>query len=160
MWDGSELILLDYDLPALTLYGAYSLGSATASNYAYPFAGIGDDDWVVVYGRMNDPYSLGNPTYVLESDDGCVTAALVQTDNTWNTGGCSALWMEPDGFMYAVRNLGTSAKLYYGNAVVYLSLMSTLTFPAGVNPHGLKLDPYTLAIYAAADTAQSVMIVK
>ena len=62
--------------------------------------------------------------------------------------------------MYAIRNLGTSSKLYYGNAVVYLNLMSTLTFPAGVNPHGLKVDPYSLAVYAAADTAQSIMVVK
>ena len=68
--------------------------------------------------------------------------------------------MEPDGFMYAIRHLGTSSKLYYGNPVVYLSLMSTLEFPAGVNAHGLKMDIHTLAIYAAAGTPQSKMILK
>ncbi len=159
-WDGTNLYLIDYDLPALTLFDSYSLGLATTANYAYPFAGIGDDDWVVVYGLMNDPYTLGIPTYVIESDDGGLTASLVPVDGTWSTGGCGALWMEYDGMMYAIRNLGSSSKLYYGNAVVELNLMSTLPFAAGVNPHGIKIDPYSLAVYAAADTAQSIMIAK
>jgi hypothetical protein len=165
-WNGRSLELHDYDLPALTLYDVYYLGDATNEQVtsglrrAYPFSGYGNDNWVVVYGRMNDPYGLGNPTYVLESTTGGLTAILVPTDNTWHSGFCSALWMEADGFMYAIRDLGTASKLYYGNYIVYLNYMSDLSFPAGVNPKGLKLDPYTLAIYAAADRAQSIMIVK
>jgi hypothetical protein len=165
-WDETNLRLGDYDLPAVTEFASYDLGAVTESELnngtylANPFAGIGDDDWVVVYGRMNDPYSLGAPTYVLESDDGGATAAIVTTDATWTSGECSALWMEPDGIMYAIRDLGTQSKLYYGNAIVFLNLMSTLPFPAGVNPHAIKIDPYDLAVYCGADVAGSIMVVK
>jgi hypothetical protein len=166
-WNGSALILYDYDLPALTLNDSHNLGAATLAQindgtyFANPFAGTGDDDWVIVYGRMLNPYSLGDPTYVLESDDGGVTASLVQTDNTWTTGYCSALWMEPDGLMYAIRKIDSAAsKLYYGNATVNLNLMSTLPFTDGVNPHALRVKPSTLAVYVAADTGQSVMVAK
>ena len=160
VWDGFDLYLVDYDLPTLDLFDSYNLGAASATDFARPFAGYGDDNHVVVYGLMNDPYFLGTPTYVLESTDGGFTAALVPVDGTWTAGSCSALWMEPDGFMYAIRNLGTSSKLYYGNAVVNLSLMSTLTFPAGVNPHAIKVDPFDLSVYAGAATAQGIMVIK
>ncbi len=162
----NELLLSLYSLPGLTEDTVLSLGAASSAEvdnltrFAYPFAGIGDDDWVIIYGLMNDPYTLGDPVYVLESDDGGATASLVPVDSTWASGGCGALWMESDGMMYAIRNLGSSSKLYYGNAVVELNLMSTLPFPAGVSPHGIKVDSNDLSVYAAADAAQSIMVAK
>jgi hypothetical protein len=147
-------------------FANYDLGTVTEAElnagtyFAYPFAGIGDDDWIIVYGSMNDPYSLGSPTYVLESDDGGVTASLVDVDGTWVSGGCTALWVEPDGIMYAIRSQSTQAKLYYGNALLDLNLMSTLPFAAGVNPHAIKVDPYDLSVYCGADTAGAIMVVK
>ncbi len=61
--------------------------------------------------------------------------------------------------MYAVRNTGTGSKLYNGLAAEF-TLKSTLPFPHEVAPHGMALDYYTGAVYACADTGNSVMVAK
>lgn len=164
--DDTNLELLDLTLPGLFVYDRYPLGATTwaqmATNQylAYPFGEWGSDDWVVIYGRMNNPFSLGDPAYVIESLVGGATADLIQPDDTWTDGYCGALWVETDGLMYAIRNANGQAKLYYGNFVINLNLMSTLPFSAGVNPHAIKVDPFDLAVYAAPDTPSAIMVVK
>ncbi len=162
-WDetfGGNFRLFDYDLPALTKFAEYSLGRGLSTGEVSPFAGFGDDDWIVVYGELVDPYSLGTPTKIIESTDGGVTALLVLLAANWNGGRCDALWMEPDGTIYAIRDVDLESELYVGPVADFLSFMTRLGFPGSVNPHAIKVDPFDLSVYLGAEEGQSVMVIK
>lgn len=160
--DGSELLLFDYDVPALTLYASYSLGNATFAEVAagtwsaYPLVLFGSDDVFYVYGRMEDPDSLGI-SHIIKSITAGVT--FTQIVGNWGTDHCGSFLVEGNQFMYAIRNTGSGSKLYSGPAAEFV-LKSTLPFPHEVAPHGMALDYYTGAVYACADTGNSIMVAK
>lgn len=158
-----ELALFDFLLPVPTQMQQISLGAASiaevdAKTYtAVPYGGWGDDGWVVVFGRMNDPDGLGDPQHIIESID--FGANFTSLEASWAGDHCGAVVMEADGFITAIRNRSASSKLYRGLIPPFL-LMSTLDFPAGVNPRALEVDLFSGGVYACADIGNNVMVLK
>lgn len=157
----SELALRVYELPALTLIDDLSLGSATlaevdAKTYvAYPLSTWEGDDIVYVYGRMNAPQALANPSHIIKSVDAALTFSAVETG--WGSNYAGALLADFDSTIFAIRNTGSGAKLYTGTSS--LSLKSSLSFPAGVNPRAFVYHWLSGTLYCAADSGQSTMVI-
>jgi hypothetical protein len=160
--DGIEL--LEMALPALTVTDSYELGSSTIAQavsqtyLAYPFVPFGYEDAVYIYGRMNNPQSLGDPAHIIRTTDGGSSFGLIE--DGWGADHCSALALHLDNTLYTIRNATDRAKLYIDNADNVLLLKLTLPFFAQVAPHGMLLDYYTQDVYACAWTADVWMVAK
>lgn len=158
-----ELALFEYLLPVPTWLQKVSLGDASIAEVdaltyiAFPYAVWGDDSWVVVFGRLNNPDGLGTPQHIIETVDHA--ANFTSLEARWGTDQCGAVVVEADGLVTAIRNRGTSSKLYRGLLPPF-DLMSTLTFPAGVNTQALDVDVFSGAVYACANIGNSVMVLK
>lgn len=159
-WTPDIMFVQKYELPALDNVGHYSLGSTTeaqlnAGTYvAYPISIHEDDNYVLLFGRINNPYGLGT-VHVIRSDDGGADAYTIE--DGWGTDLAGSVVVEPGGELYVIRNTGSGAKLYTG--IVSLKVASTLIFPAGVNIGSFKRDWFDGTLYACADTGQSVMVI-
>ena len=159
-----ELFLLEYALPALTESNAYSLGAATFAAtivktwVAYPFVPWGYDDAVYIFGRMNNPQSLGSPAHIIRTTDGGSSFGLIE--GSWDTDYCGALKLASSSYLFAIRNTDSGSKLYVDNADNVLVLKLTIPFYAHVVPHGMFLNFYTLDVYTIAWAAKSYMVSK
>lgn len=158
-----ELALFEYLLPVPTWLRRVPIGDASiaevdAETYiARPYAGPGDDGWVVIYGRMNDPDGLGNPQHIIETFD--FANSFSSLEASWGTDLAGAVIVEADTLISAIRNRPTSAKLYRG-LVPPLLLMSTLDFAQNVAPRGMEVDIFSGAVYACSDTGTGIMVLK
>jgi hypothetical protein len=158
----SELVLLAYNVPAMTQAAAYSLGSATLAQVedkeylAYPLALLGDDNGVVVFGRMNNPAGLGDPVHMMYTGDG--GAIMILMENGFGDDHVGAVFEDSLGFVYAARNIsGNSPKIYTGIPAGGLSLLSTPALNGGIAPHSLTMD-FNDNLIAAVDAGNTVMI--
>jgi hypothetical protein len=162
--DDDELLLLDYHLPSLGQLQSISMGAATLSEVnaktyiCYPFVPFGFDDAVYVYGRMNDPDGLGNPSHIIRTVNGGSSFTLIE--GGWTFDHCGALVIDIGGTMFAIRNQSAKATLYRDNADNNLLLRLTLPFDAPVAPHGMLVDFVTQDVYPTSWFADSVMVVK
>lgn len=154
-----ELLLGAWDLSTLTLSASYSLGSCTEAQLnsetyiAYPFAVSGTQCFV--FGRMQNPQSLGDPTHVAYFD-GATWSAVEQG---WGTDICGGLDLWAGTVIYAIRNLvAGGARLYKGDTTG-LSLASTSLLNSGVEPHGITVDPIDITVLLGSRVADSIMVV-
>jgi len=157
-----ELILKVYDLPALTLSAEYSLGSATEAEvdsrtwWAHPFCLVGNDDYVIIYGRMDNPAGLGSPVHMTVSLDAGVTQ--IRMEDGFGDDHIGAVIEDQLGFIGAIRNInGSEPKLYSGIPGGSLSLLSTVPVAAGVNPKAFAID-FNGNVLVGRDAGASVMI--
>lgn len=160
--DNTNLELLAVALPSLAIVARYELGAATwaqmlANTYiAYPFSLFGDDNEVYIAGRMNAPQGLANPEHVIGTADG--GASFASIENTWGTDWCGCMYVTPGGLIIAIRNDGSSSKLYTGDALG-LTLMSTSIIAAGVSWKAIALDFIDATIILGNDTGGTFMVV-
>ena len=69
-----------------------------------PYAYYGSDLNVVAYGRMQNPQGLGyrgGVAHIVYTEDG---ASLNLAENGWGGSHCGALFVLPNGWVYAVRD--------------------------------------------------------
>jgi hypothetical protein len=162
--NGTTLELLEVALPGLTISQRISLGSASISEVvgrdylAYPYIPFGYDDAVYVFGRMNDPQSLGNPAHVIRTINGGTSFTLIE--NGWGFDYCGAYRIGLDGVSFAIRNQANKATLYKDNADSNLLVKVTLPFDAPVSPHGMYINLVLNDLYIGSWQADSVMVVK
>lgn len=161
---GDELFLLEHALPGLAQSNTFSLGTATFAAteaktwLAYPYVPYGYDDAVYVFGRMNNPQSLGSPSHVIRTTDGGSSFGLIE--NGWGTDHCGALILSSYGYLFAILNSAGGSKLYVDSADNILVLKLTLPFSSQVAPHGMFLNFFSLDVYTVAWTADSYMVAK
>lgn len=106
-WESDDMLYLRrLELPDLTESGKYSLGSATEAQlgdtyHAYPHCALSKIDQVFVFGRMNAPQSLSNPSHVIRSNDRGDSWSEVESG--WGSDMCDTFYSDENGFYYAVR---------------------------------------------------------
>lgn len=163
-WNQTEqrLELSIRDITDLSETTLIELGSATESQLdantyvAYPLAGWGDDSFFYVFGRMNNPHSLGT-SQIIYTDDAGITFYLIE--GSWGSSYCGSL-VTDFGFLYAIRCTGAGSKLYFGIFNDKLTVVSTLPFTSGVNPFGLWFSFPDAALYCGAGNSVSNNIYK
>ena len=160
--DDTNLELLAVLLPGLSIVNRYSLGAATwaqmaANTYiARPFALFGDDSEVYIAGRMNAPQGLANPEHVIGTANG--GASFASIENGWSTDWCGCMYVTPGGVIVAIRNNGSTSKLYIGDALG-LDLKSTTILAASVNWKAIALDFLDASIILGNDSGGTYMVV-
>lgn len=160
--DDSNLYLLENAMSDLSQSQSLNLGIATivdvdAADYlAYPQARVGHDDSVVVYGRMNNPYSLGNPVHVIYTLNGGTSFVVVESG--WGADHCGALHEDGSNNLYVVRNLPVGCSFYTGT-VSSLSLAGITDLNDGVNHGGIGQDVVTGAIVLGSNNADLTMVI-
>ena len=166
VWDESDTLkLLGVDTVQLVFgQDTYSLGVATLPAIdvglvsAKPYAFYGNDANIVAYGRMTDPQGLGhiigNDAHIIFSFEG---SAFQLTENQWGSSHCGALFVLPNGWMYAMRNDGSNSRFYLGT-LAGITVQSVLPFMSGVEQHGLDVDSRDGAIVACARVADPYMV--
>jgi hypothetical protein len=161
--EGDLLILNVYELPSLNIIGSYSLGTATEAQvdartwWAHPLALYWDDDEVVIFGRMNDPASLGT-VHMLHSDVAGLDVTIMENGMGSNHIGAAA--QDIYGNLYAMENISAAApKLHFAVPPNLLLLLSTATgVTAGVNPKAMSAD-WQGNVVVGMDTGASVMVI-
>ena len=118
-----------------------------ATERCYVETDWGDDDSIMVYGRMVMT-GLGT-SHIAESFNG--GGSFSQYESGWGSSYCGALRII-NGNVFALRNVDGEARLYVNGLY-----RSTIPFPAGVRPRGVVLSAGG-TVFAAADTGQSVMV--
>lgn len=161
---GTTLELMEIQMGSRVIAQRIDLGSTTvaqvlAQTYlAYPFIPFGYEDTVYVYGRMNDPESLGSPAHVIRTIN--AGAAFTLIEDGWGVDHCGALILTTSNYLYAIRNRGTQAKLYKDNADNILVVKLTLPFGAEVAPHGMLVDFVGGDVHVCSWAADAIMVVK
>jgi len=137
------------------------LGAATEldvfseSYIAWPFTMFGDDDNVYVFGRMNDPDGLGDPSHIIYTDDAGATFSLLE--GSWSLDSCGAFYSF-GMFMVAIRKTGNRAKVYLWNGSSF-DFQSTATLNAGTKVKGMALDHRDVTVVLCSEKADSIMVV-
>ena len=164
-WDYNDgLILIDVTLSTLTESDRHTLGFASEAEVnsktwiAYPYGIFGSDDAVVVFGRMDDPQGLSSPEHIIYT--GNAGASFSSIENNWLGNHCGSIHYLTNGDLYAIRNDGSDTRLYIGTLITSMVLASLLPLPAGVEPHGMIVDPFSLSVVACSRIAGSVMVAK
>ena len=163
-WSNSgelTLSVIDVTTPAISI--VYSLGSASESELdartwvAYPHSPFAlGDEFLYVYGRMNNPAGLGTVHIIYSEDYG---ASWVAIEAAWGSDHCGSL-IEDFGTILAIRNIsGASPKLYMGD-VNGLVVRSTLIRSSRVNPFGMVYDWFSGTIHVGFATGGSVMVIR
>ena len=163
IWDNADgLSLVDIALPGLAENDRFVLSDATESEMngkiwiAYPYGIYGSDDAVAIFGRMDSPQGLSSPEHVIYTGNG--GASFSSIENGWVGNHCGSIHYLTNGDLYAIRNDGTATRLYIGSLVTALVMISILPLPAGVEPHGMTVDPYNLSLVACSKAAGSLMV--
>jgi len=163
MWaESGVLSLLDITLPGLTINASYEVGAATESQMtnktwiAYPYGIYGSDDAVVIFGRMDAPQGLSSPEHIIYTAN--AGSSFSSIENGWVGNHCGSVVYLYTGDLYAIRNDGASTRLYIGSLVSALVMKSILPLPAGVDPHGMAVDPYNLNLVACSNVPGTVMV--
>ena len=159
--DDTNLEILAILLPSMAIAIRYDLGAATwaqmaADTYiARPFAVFGDDLEVYIAGRMNAPQGLANPEHIIGTSDGGLS--FISIENGWSSDYCGSLYVTPGAVVIAIRNDGSTSKLYTGDATGVV-LKSTTILVAGVNWHAIALDFIDGSIIVGNDTGSTYMV--
>ena len=163
-WAGGEIILQVYELPAVTLIDAVFMTTATEeqlssrSRIAFPYSPWGfSDDFVWIYGRMQDPGGLSGLAHIIYSANAGLTYVVLE--DSYGAAHCSSL-AERYGTIQAIVSLGTVSKLYLGGLSGGMALKSTLPIVGYVWPHGTAYDWYNQIIYVATGVDGAVVVVK
>ena len=164
-WTSAEgLVLLDIDLFTFTEVNRFSLGMASESEVAsktwiaYPYGIFGSDDAVAVFGRMDGPQGLASPEHIIYTGNG--GSSFSSIENSWLINHCGSIYYLANGDLYAIRNDGAATRLYLGTLVSAMVLKSILPLPAGVDPHGMNVDPFSLNLVACSNVPGAVMVVQ
>lgn len=157
-----ELVLKAYLLATMTIDSEWSLGFASIAQalsreyWAYPFAVAGDDDAIIVFGRMNNPASYGDPVHMMYSLDAGATFLLME--NSFGDDHIGAVIDDIYGTLYIARNIaGTSPKIYTAFPGGILALLNTVPIDGGINPQALRFD-FNDNLLAGVNVGKSVMI--
>lgn len=159
-WDGAQLSLKSYLLPAGTDDGTVLLGAASESEVdngeriVYPLAGWHDDERFYLFGRFTGPGGLGFPIALAYSPDYGNTWQAIE--DGFGANHIGSLKETPDGKLFAIRNLASQSKLYTGTDS--LVVKSTLPFNARVNLRAMTLDWLDNTVVACSASGLSVMV--
>ena len=102
------------------LVDQYALGASSAAQIlsneytAFPFAVGGDAgaEIVYVFGRMNNPFSLGDPVHIIKTENGGTTWEVVE--NSWGADFCSTMGVIPlTNEIQAIRDQSSTGSAYY-----------------------------------------------
>lgn len=157
----SQLELLNYELPSLSQLFVAQLGGATEANvddrlfWAYPYTVSGDDDSLVVIGRMADPGGLGL-SHIIGSINGGVD--FDQMEDSWGTDHAGAI-IEIGTTLYVIRNsagVPTLYQLIYGGTPDFVSNLSPLT--GFINPRAFCQDNFGDLCAGAADPQSPIIM--
>jgi hypothetical protein len=159
-WVPDELIVLIYELPSLTQLDVLSFGAATeaemeADTYtAKPCASRINDNVCYLYGRLNNPASLGL-CHIVRTVNAFSNLSVVESG--WGGDHCSAFVEGPLYDLNAVRKRGVGSYFYRGNASEGLFYKSQLPF--GVNSGALAatIDKYVIVGGSSPAGSQMVM---
>ena len=165
LWDEGDIAkLVGVDKASLTFgQNVIELGPATLASLGppdkeiRPFAFYGSDKNVVAYGRMDNPQGLGHlggVAHIVYTLDG-VNLNLVE--NNWGGSHCGALFVLPDGQVYAVRDDFFGSRFYLGT-LSGVGIKSVIPFLSGVEQHGLAVDARDGAIVACAALPNPYMV--
>ena len=166
LWDEGDIAkLVGVEVSSLTFgQNIIELGPATLASLGppdkevRPFAFYGSDKNVVAYGRMLDPQGLGflpnGDVHIAYTLDG---VTLIAVENRWGASHCGALFVLPNGWVYAVRDDFFSSRFYFGT-LNGLTIQSVIPFQSGVEQHGLAVDFRDGAIVACAALPNPYMI--
>jgi hypothetical protein len=158
-WDGSELVLQEWDVPLISPMSIHLLGAASeaqidARTYiAFPYAPFWTSD-VYVFGRMNNPQGLGNPVHVLVYDGSF--ASIVDDYDLDHVG---SMAIHGSGIMLARNRISGSAKLYVG--VLDGAITARGTVPGGQwigRPRGMAYDRSTGNLYLGSGAPAGIMV--
>jgi len=132
-WNGVALSLFNVNLSTLTVNNEYSLGDASES---------------LVFGRMNNPATLGDPVHAMASADGGATFALMNNDLGTDHFGAGV--EDAFGLIYLVRNRATQAPQLYDTVPgAPAGVRSTIPIAGSVNPGNITNDfDYSVLILA------------
>jgi hypothetical protein len=157
----NEIVLRKYGVPDLVLLNSHVLGDATLTQvvnrtwWAHPFAVIGDDNEVILYGRMNNPGGLGT-VHMLWSNDAGATVIIMELG--FGEDHVGAMAMDEYSNVYAIRNIeAASPKLYAGVAGGFIFLLSTIPITGGVNPKAISAD-WAGNVIVGMDVGQAIMV--
>lgn len=160
LWTDDKIIMMKFDT-SLNFDSYKELGGATLAEiadrtwWAYPVAPFSSEAICNFFGRLDNPQGLGSPVQIIRTTDGGDSWELYE--GSWGDHRCAALVITPAGVRYAIRALGSSAKLYSGSGS--LALKSSLPLSAAVAPHGLAVQLETGLVVAGADDAGTKMVV-
>ncbi len=158
---GSILRVANVDVSALFMtavsLGLASLAEVEAKIYvAYPVNLDGSNASVYVFGRMNDPESLGNPAHIIKSVSSGSSWSLIE--GAWSTDVAGAM-LSASASLYAVRNTGGVPRFYSGNDAS-LTQKSLIPFSKDVFPRGMDIEIATnvIAIGSGAIYTRMVLV--
>jgi hypothetical protein len=142
MWQNGNLFVQKRST-SLVILSQISLGAATIAQLddrdyiAFPFMPGNDKDIWFVFGRMNNPQSLGNPTHIILTQDGGDTWSDVGDSGTWGADYIGAFFATDTSNLFAFLN-GSSRGLYRSvdGGSTWVLLSST---PFDVDPGGISL---------------------
>lgn len=151
----------------LSYVSKYSLGAATveeviAKTYiAYPRTPPFDKSYVVVYGRMQNPQSLGDPAHIIRTIDGGSSFSLVE--GGWGDDHCGALEIDQEEgghrWYQCVRNSAADVpKFYRGQDCA--QYVSDLPFASGAFVLVDAITTATQRIVLASNTPGDTMVVR
>lgn len=156
-----RLAFMKHTASTLALSSHGSLGSSTLAQFdartydAVPVCSFTDDNHLWVYGRMQGPQGLANPSHIIRSLN--AGGSWTAIESGWGTDVCGALEIPAGGILVAFRANATNSKLYMGTTT--LALIQTIPTGKTINPHAIALDYFNGAIFAGAGAASSIMVV-
>jgi len=145
VWRSARLVLQKRAISDMSVTTEYDLGACTAAQLAsseliaFPHTPLADKDYCIVFGRMDDPQSLGGIQHIILTDDG--GGSFSSVENGWGNDLCGALIASAevggDRTYSAIRNpaagAGYAARFYRGiGAPPTLVWVSSLPFAAEV----------------------------
>ena len=113
IWDGSNIYLESRSKSTGLLIGQMDLGEVSSSQLFTDYVSrvfAYSDTVLFLAGRINLPDA--GLYHIIYSVDGGVNWSNVE--NTWGTDICTALTVDQEGILYAIRGNATSSKLYVG----------------------------------------------
>ena len=151
--DGVDITLYVLELPSMDTLDTWIIAPATyvevdaREAYAVPLALYGFDDAVYIFGRMDSPPGLTGDYHIIYSIDG--GDSFFGLENSWGADHCGAMIQSRRNFqVFAMRNTGSSPKLYEAVDGLNFALKSTIPVHAGVNPKAMIVDFNGLVICA------------
>jgi len=156
VWTTDGLEIIDFDLSTMSESARISLGSATEAEVnnrtyiAFPVTGYGSENFVGVYGRMDNG---GTPAHIIYTLDGSTFLVL---ESAWGATHCGSTIIWPNNAFISIRNDGSASKLYIGYIATGMAIQSIVPFE--VDPHGMDIDFRDGAIAACNRFASTTMV--
>lgn len=161
--DDTLLRLVEITLATMAIEQDVSLGTGSIANIdsqtwlAYPIVRWFNDDYVQIYGRMDNPQSLGSPSHLIYTTNG--GGAYLLNESGFGADHVGAMFEDAGNNLYVIRNTPTSPQLYEGIITGSLTLTSTLTLTSDVKPHGIDIDWNDLALIVVSGSGDAILVV-